>query len=235
MKKVTMIGYAYSKNEAKWDETEGEIWIMNDMYDFAPRYDRLFDIHSDDSILNRVTRREGLNHYEALKTLTKPVYMQHTWPEIPASVKFPLDEIIKEYYIPAMGDKIFLTCSVSHMLAFAIYEGFEEISLLGIDQAIGTEYELEMPSVLYWLGVANGKGIKVNVSDHSPLLKGYYIYGYEDEKKKQFESWISKEQARIDEIKKKAIEHQQYYFAEENKCVGAATILEHIRKLHTEI
>ena len=235
MKKVTMIGYAYSMNEAKWDETESQIWIMNDMYDIAPRYDRLFEIHTDESILTRITRREGLNHYEALKKLTKPVYMQHVWPDIPASVRFPLAELIRDYYIPAMGDKIFLTCTVSHMLAMAIYEGFEEITLLGIDQAIDTEYEVEMPSVLYWLGVANGKGIKINISDHSPLLKGYYIYGYEDQQKRQFVGWIKKEQQRIDEIKKKAIEHQQYYFAEENKCVGAATILDHICKLHTEI
>jgi hypothetical protein len=235
MKIVTMIGYAHSKCEAKWDESEGEIWIMNDMYDFAPRYDRVFDIHSDESILNRITRKEGFSHFEGLKRLKKPVYMQRVWPEIPASVRFPLAEIIKEYHIPAMGDKIFLTCSVAHMLALAIYEGFEEITLLGIDQAIDTEYEVEMPSVLYWLGVAAGKGIKINISDHSPLLKGYYIYGYEDPQKRQFVGWIDKEQQRIEEIKQKAIEHQQYYFAEENKCVGAATILEHIRKLHTEI
>ena len=234
MKSVVMVGYAWSKNEVDW-KTDSEIWIMNDMYDFVPRYDRLFDIHTEHSIINRITRREKLNHYEALKVLDKPIYMQKKWPEIPMSVEFPLKDLIAQYHIPAMGDKIFITCTVSHMLALAIYEGFEEITLLGIDEAIDDEYKDEMPSVLYWLGVAYGKGIKINVSNHSPLMKAFFVYGYEEDKKRHFIEFLDGDLARVDEIRQKAIKHQEYFFAEENKCIGAANMLEHIKKLTSEI
>ena len=234
MKSVVIVGYANSIKEVDW-KTESEIWIMNDMYDFVPRFDRIFEIHTAESIRTRVTRREGLNHYEALKILENPIYMQSAWPEIPSSVRFPLDEIIKEFYIPAMGDKIFITCTVSHMLALAIFEGFEEISLLGVDQAIDTEYEVEMPSVLYWLGIAQGRGIKVHISQHSPLLKGYFVYGYDDKGKQKITEFIDGELTRMNGIKQKAINHQEYYMAEENKCIGAETAYGHLKKLFTEI
>jgi len=234
MKSVVIVGYAYSINEVDW-KADAEIWIMNDMYDFVPRYDRLFDIHSDESIINRVSRREKLNHFEALTVLDKPIYMQRVWSEIPNSVRFPLEEIKQKYYREAMGDKIFLTCTAAHMIALAIYEGFEEITLLGIDEAIDTEYEIEMPSVLYWLGKADGHGININVSQCSPLLKGYFVYGYEDQEKKKVVTYIDGEISRIESIKQRAIQQQEFYFAEENKSIGAATILEHLKKLFTEI
>jgi len=234
MKSVVIVGYAYSIKEVDW-KTDSEIWIMNDMYDFVPRYDRMFDIHSDKSILERTTRREGLNHFEALKVLDKPIYMQRVWTEIPNSVRFPLAEIINEYYREAMGDKIFITCTVSHMLALAIYEGFEEITLLGINEEVDTEYEVEMPSVLYWLGKADGHGIKINISQSSPLLKGFFVYGYEEEKKKKILTFIDTEIERINGMEKRAIQQQEYYFAEENKSIGAATVLKHLKKELTEI
>ena len=235
MKKVIMVGYAWSKNEVNWDD-DAEYWIMNDMYDICPKFDRLFDLHLDKYIKNRVTRNSKINHYEYLKTIDKPVYMQEVYPEIPASVKYPLEIMIANYFNGnAMGDKIFMTCTVTFMLALAIYEGFTDIEIYGIDESVDDEYSKEMPGVLYWLGVAAGKGINIKISEHSPLMKGYFVYGYEEEKKKKINTFFEKETQRINEIKENAVKNQEYFMAEENKCIGASTILTHISKLMNDI
>ena len=231
--KVVMVGYAYSKKDVIIDNSE--YWIMNDMYDVFPDFDRLFEMHTIEDIKARKTRKIGLNHYEELKKIDKPVYMQNKFMEIPNSVKYPLGLITKLHHIPAMGDVPFLTCSVSYMLALAITENFRSIALFGIDEAIDDEYKVEMPSVLYWLGVAVGRGIKVEISDHSPLLKGYFLYGYQEPKRKQMNYFLEKEVERINTIKNTAIKNKEFYIAEENKCIGATSMLDHIKKLMNEI
>lgn len=228
MKKVVIIGYAYSKNEVVWDQENTEYWIMNDSMDQFPKFDRCFDIHLDRYILDRPNKP---NFFETLKQLKKPIYMQRVWEEIPYSIKYPLDEIIDKFYIEAMGDVLLMTCTVTYMIALAIYEGFDEISLLGIDEAVDGEYKDEMPGVLYWIGLARGVGIKVNISSHSPLLKGYFMYGYQEEKNCKINEYMEKEQNRIEEIRQNALKNQRYFELEEAKCVGAATLLAHLKKI----
>jgi hypothetical protein len=235
MKKLAMVGYASSWTETPWEDKTFEIWIMNGMYLIAPRYDRVFDIHDLDEIKHRPQKPDEPKHYEALKTLTKPVYMQEHYGEIPASVKFPLNELTKKFYIPAMGDKLFTTCTVTHMLMLAIHEGFDEIHLYGIDEAVDGEYKDEMPGVLYWLGVAHGKGIKIVISEHSPLLKGFWVYGYEDKPKSKYIEMLDGEIKRITEIEDASKARQLMLMKEEMKCAGAKAILEHIKMLQTKI
>lgn len=232
MKKVVIIGYAHSKNEVNWEEKDTEYWVMNDMID-VPKFDRLFDIHLDKYILDRPKNPNFFKNLQKIQN--KIIYMQRRWDEIPCSTKFPLQMLQDEFQIPAMGDVLFATCTVSYMLALAIYEKFDEIEILGVDEAIDGEYKDEMPSVLFWIGVARGRGIVVNISDHSPLLKGYFLYGYEEEKQSRFNNYMIKEMTRIQEIKDAAIKNQEYFFSQENKCIGALTMLEHLKKIMNEI
>ena len=234
MKKVAIVGYAPSWKDAPYKDKDTEIWIMNDMYDIAPRFDRLFDIHMIEEIMTRKSRGEGNKlHYEMIQKLDKPIYMQKEYPEIPASVKYPLKEITKKYLIQAMGDKIFITCSVAFMIALAIYEEFEEIMFYGVHEAVDSEYKDEMPSVVYWMGVAAGKGIKIFVSEDSPLLKAVYVYGYEEPGYTEFHKMLYGELARVQNIQNTAITNKQKCRDEEMKCVGALAILEHIKKITT--
>jgi hypothetical protein len=232
-KKVALLGYAHSKKEINWG-CKGEIWIMNDMYKTAKRFDRLFEIHSKE-FLEKTGKMEGLKQFISMTpesrgfTKAPKVYMQENY--FGGATKYPLELIHINFYNSAMGDKLFMGCTVSYMLALAIFEGFEEITLLGIDEAIDGEYTEELPSVSYWLGVATGKGIDLKISTHSPLLKVYNLYGYEDAKKTQINEFFDKELNRITEIEKNAIKMQECYMAEENKCIGAQTILKHVQKL----
>jgi hypothetical protein len=236
MKKVALIGYAESRKEFNPEKYDGEIWIMNDMADIYDKFDRIFDIHDDENIINRVTRREGLNLVEMFEGLEKPIYMQHKWDNIPYSVEYPIAEIEKEFYkCNAMGNHLFLTCSPAYMLALAIYEKFEQIELYGIDLAVDGEFKDELPGVLFWLGQAAGRGINIIIAKSSPLLKAFYRYGYDEPEKKQVNKYINFELQRISQIKETAIDIQQKYRDEMNKCIGAETILEHLKKLINDI
>ena len=62
------------------------------------------------------------------------------------------------------------------MTALAIYEGFDEISFYGINQSLQTEYEKQLPCTDFWVGIALGKGIRVNIQKHSNILNPEKLY-----------------------------------------------------------
>lgn len=93
---------------------------------------------------------------------------------------YPLQEIITEY------NSGYFACSIAYMIAYAMYKGVKKINLYGVDMSIGSEYQYERPSVLYWIGRAEGLGVKVNTT----INTGNFLYGYETEKLKQILSSI---------------------------------------------
>ena len=79
-----------------------------------------------------------------------------------------MEEIIKEY-----GIAHFLT-SVSYMLALAISQKPKNLFLLGIDMEFGVKIEYlrdEKGCIEYWLGVAVGRGININLAQESTLMR----------------------------------------------------------------
>jgi len=71
-------------------------------------------------------------------------------------------------------------------IAWALAEGYTEIGLWGIDLDLGTHRErlVEKPCVEYWLGLAEGRGVKLTLPRESTMLHRPYVYGldYENEK-----------------------------------------------------
>ena len=138
-KKVCIVGFADTKDQAPFDDPTWEIWGLNDLHAQLKRYDRWFDIHDRDNIQQdyKLMRNRGETPPEniGLKGLSKlnvPVYMQDHYDDIPNSIKFPLDEITKSF---PYGD--YMTNSISYMIGLAILEGFEEIRVVGVDMAVG--------------------------------------------------------------------------------------------------
>jgi hypothetical protein len=102
-----------------------------------------------------------------------PIYMQEKNPDIPMSVRFPKEKIMEEF-----GN--YFTNSISWEIALAVMEGFKEIHLYGVDMATHSEYAYERPSVEYFLGWAQGRGIKIMIPQKSDLLKTLWLYPYQD-------------------------------------------------------
>lgn len=179
MKKVAILGLASHYKDAPFYDDDIEIWILNDMYDLVPRYNRLFEMHDINFVKKYFTRTTNTFHYDNLVNIDKTVYMQDRQEEIKNSIKYPLEEMKSLY-----GE--YFTNSISYMLALAIEEGFDEIQLYGVDMAVNSEYKEQRPSCEYFIGIAKGKGINVVISQKSDLLKSNYLYGYEQVKVDNF-------------------------------------------------
>lgn len=110
----------------------------------------------------------------------KPIYMQEHYPQIPASVKWPREEInawtVEQFGASAEVD--YFTSTPGEMVAHAIFLGASEIAVYGVDLLQDEEYAYQRPGCEYWLGVARGLGIKVTVPKSSVMLKANYVYGY---------------------------------------------------------
>lgn len=85
---------------------------------------------------------------------------------------YPLDEIIAKF-----GSRYF-TNSISYMIAYALLKGAKEIGLYGVDMEPDSEWAFERPSVAYWIGQAEARGVKVTSS--SNLTSPVFLYGYDD-------------------------------------------------------
>ena len=173
MKKVCIVGLGLSRINTPYDDKEFEIWGLNDSFSILKRCDRLFQIHKLEDIKDMIGRYNKTNVIEELKSIKIPIYMQQVFDDIPSSVKYPLKEVSNGYH------QLF-SCCISYMIALAIYENFEEILICGVELANDEEYTNQLPSVLYWLGIAEGKGIKVIISENCCLLNRIVkLYGYE--------------------------------------------------------
>ena len=172
-KKVAICGFAASTRMlAPWDDETWEIWGLNQLYRHIPRADRWFDIHRN----WREDNVEGTDHPRWLAECGMPIYMVETIPEIPTSLRFPLERAIAE-----VSNVRYFTSTVAYMLALAIMEGFEELALFGIDLVVGTEYQWQKSCVEFLLGVAHGRGMTVRLPKQSALLHAYHLYGFEKE------------------------------------------------------
>lgn len=184
-KKVAIVGFALTKDQAPYDDPEFEVWTVNQLYRFVPRQDRIFQLHKREGIITANSHGgDGEKHIEELKAMDIPIYMQERHDDIPTSVKYPFEEMVQEFGIPRKGfaeKDAYFTNSISFMIALAIHEGFEEIHVYGVDMAVNEEYHFQRPSCEYYLGIAMGRGIKVYLPPESDLLRTRFTYAYEEE------------------------------------------------------
>lgn len=153
---------------------EVEIWSLNRCYTFLKRWDRWYEVHQPELYTGKTGLREP-QYLELLRASKVPIYMQVPDPTVPKAVLFPKAEIV------ASGLRDYFTTSIAYMIAHAIYEHDQgqrigEIHLYGVDMSAYSEYSFQRPCVEYWLGVADGRGIKVIIPRQSPVLKGS-VYG----------------------------------------------------------
>lgn len=228
-RKIAILGYAPHVRLAPWNDPTWELWGLNDMPWTMPRIDVLFELHSPD-----VIKTEG--HWEKLKTLTIPVFMQDAYPDIPTSRKYPLADVNARYTIDGC-DRAYLTCSAALMLAVAIdsLPTPTEISVFGVDLAQDTEYSYQRPSCEFWLGICHGRGIKLTVQKSSDLLKTVYTYGFEEEPATVFKSQLKERQKFLQDMMQAAMQKEQAAKDERLQYVGAMADCEHILRRYSAL
>jgi hypothetical protein len=196
-KKVAILGFTDSIKQAPFDDLSWEIWGLNELYLMIPRWTRWFEIHSRE--VYEADKKRTSDHILALRAMTCPVYMHQHYDDIPASVPYPLPQIAELFANPGKGLP-YLTNTISYMIALAILEGFSEIAVYGVDMATDSEYSVQRPSCEYFLGFAQGRGIKVTVPPDCELLKTDFLYGYQTP---EIERWNARMLAREADLNQK--------------------------------
>ncbi len=194
---MAIVGYApSSRDKAPYQSDDFEIWGVNELYKVAPRVDLLFELHNYRWLTSKARNPQ---HLEWLKKSKIPVYMLKHYKDIPNSMEFPIEMINLEF-------ENYFTNSISYMLALAIVMGYKEIHVYGVDMATSEEYQGQRPSVEYFVGLAQGRGIKVHIPNESDLLKTFYQYGYDDF---QITKMALKFKARKKELQDRIKSHEQ--------------------------
>jgi len=126
----------------------------------------------DPVIWRNPTNRNDPKHYEWLKSGDTPtIYMMEAYEEVPQAVKYPLDEVLM--MTPGVR---YITSSIAYAIALAVYKGYKRIELYGVEMETNTEYYYQRQGVVFWLGVAYGKGIEVAMDTR---IFDDPLYGYE--------------------------------------------------------
>jgi len=158
-----------------------EVWGVNNMPIKHPSvpWTRIFEVHAFQN-KNGTWLRKGqemfrdltVNAYiEKLNALGVPIYvLDH--PECPFTNAVTID-------LPTLRSKYrdFFSTTLSYELALALEESFSSIELIGVDMTLSSEYRDQRPSVVYFAGLAEGRGVVVTLPPDSPLLKNDYAYG----------------------------------------------------------
>jgi hypothetical protein len=199
-KKLCILGTASSTvNQAPYNDHSYDIIALGWRQDFK-RANILIDIHRFDA------ERKGMpaNYFDWLVHCGCPVYLQDKHPQIPNSVRYPIEMATARF-----GD--YFASSIAYATALGILSGYEEIALYGIDLQDDSEYAYQRPNAEYLLGFAAGAGIKVVIPQEAMLLKYTHRYGYDrdptlgDVSKDFLQNEMMKYTSMYDEHSKRAI------------------------------
>lgn len=184
--RFAIVGFCSPHRElCPYDDEDLTIAGLNRGYVFMPKYHVWFEMHGPN--IYRWPARRPEHHIEWLQAFPGPIYMHVADPDIPNSIAYPLAEVAAELGVgcerimedgsrQSLTEHPYFTSSISYQIALAIYEGYEQIELYGVDLNTGGEYAWQKPGVEWLLGVAMARGIRVVVPDNCALLKGP-LYG----------------------------------------------------------
>lgn len=150
---------------------------------------RWFNIHS-----TKHMRETYPKWHDWYKQQVKPIYLRDVDPQIPASVRFPREEVQNYFGGPQMGSPgRYFTFTAAWLTGLAIMEGFERIEYHGFalrDKPARTHdcYRFERPCFWYWVKQARDRGIEVTYPKEvhaipfkpgDPVTYTGLLYGYE--------------------------------------------------------
>jgi hypothetical protein len=180
-KTVAIVGtHPTTREKAPYANKDVDIWVFNSqiLQGWCPRADAVFDIHNPQDI-----HRRGLEHPAFGEWLKKPKGLRFYIPsemDVPDSIVYPLDDIVNTL-LPNFkrGDEIcrYFTSGPCYALALAIYLGYENIEMYGIEMEANAEYIYQRDGIGLWFGIALGKGINVTIPKESMMFYAP-LYGY---------------------------------------------------------
>lgn len=179
-RKIALVGsHTGSLKWCPWGDPSWEFWGHAASRQWCRHeLDRYFDLHPRACWVKN--GKESTKYRDWLKANLVPIYMQEKHPDVPASVRFPREQILMDYG----GLRRYFKNQVAWMIALAFSEGVTTLGLFGINYGHETEYEIQRGSAEYWLGRAEERGVRVILPDECTLLaEPAGLYGYESHTK----------------------------------------------------
>jgi hypothetical protein len=179
MRKIAIVGKAATSEFAPWEDDELDIWSLP-WATASPRAKLLFDVHHPDFKKSAEKRRDFNSHHNPdgvyvertnshkIPVLCHPLAVGTTFKN---GVPFPYAEI------KALLPRVYLDCSVSWMIGYAMLIGVKHLGFWGCHFMAKEEYRVQLPSVTWMIGLAEGRGMTVENCAGSPMLMSGYTAG----------------------------------------------------------
>jgi hypothetical protein len=187
MKNLVILGsHPRTRSDVDFNDPNLEIWAFNEVLvheGFCKRADAIFQMHPK-SVWNNPQNpgdKDNAAWLKGEKGKTPKIWMLEKYPEVPMSEKYPFDEIreklLKNFIVDSeMGRKDFYGSSVAYSTALGIYLGYKKIDWYGVELEQEGEYKFQVPSAMFWAGIAIGMGIEFTAHTH---LFDKPLYGIE--------------------------------------------------------
>jgi hypothetical protein len=230
--KIAIVGTApSSRMQAPFDNSEWKIWacspgIAPDFSTFCdlPRFDAWFELHCfDEPSLAEKFNADGIEAYRVwMRKIAADGVQVVTQEPIDGGTSYPIENMIEKF-------GRYFTNTISYMIAYAIECGATDIMLAGVDMAAVDEYGAQRPSCEYFLGIAKGRGINVEIPLVSDLLKCRKMYAFDPE-----DAYGAKCKARQAELAgrvNQAKHEMELYSRKHASAVAAIDEIENCKKL----
>lgn len=167
--KLAIIGAGWGRDTFPWEDESWCVQALNEIY--QPRFDRHWELHP-----MAVQNERELAWLASCPTPCYVLDLAEAQGKVANAVEYPLERVLD-----VTKGRRYFTCTFAFQVALAVADGFKEIGLWGVELDFGTIRErlVEKPCVEYWLGLAEGRGVKVTLPLGSTLLQRDYLYGYD--------------------------------------------------------
>ena len=163
------------------EELDFELWGCNGLFHLGFdnqhrfRADRWFELHPYEPQSELDLQRLLVSPVDVYTLEEDPSY----W--VPRFIRFPLDRIER------LGFRMTFASTFAYQMALAIENKFKVIRLVGIFMVAGRELIVERGNLLYWIGLAEGLGIDVQLYNCDDcLIQHPYKYGYDYYQEKDY-------------------------------------------------
>lgn len=203
--KVAIVGtHSKTRSLAPYDDPSVDIWVLNESATDAPdgerwvkRCDAVFQMH-DPMVFESLHNLSDPKHYEWLRQPHEfPIWMQEANPDIPASVKYPREEMKEELFCNfyqglKQKDREVYDSSMDFAIALAVHLGYKEIQIYGVEVEADTEYLRQREGIKFWHGYALGRGITVRTYCGDAMFDRP-VYGYEGTVRQDIKEYRTRE------------------------------------------
>lgn len=242
---VAIVGKGPTESLAQ-DSDADEFWTVTHAWRMpVPRIDRVFEPHPDD-FLTSLKGEFSTKHVEWLEQEHDfPIYMQKKFDKYPASVEYPLEDVLH------MLPRRYLKSSIAYAFAYALHIGVNRIELYGISMGEQSEYLYQRANMHYLIGFAEAHGIEVVIPGDAGLIHDNILYAVDVSQwvsdkdierhlaayKKQFREMKDKLRYEVEKLSQDPTDQERRERAENkeritNRLKGAINAVESFREAH---